>query len=33
MFDGAARLVLCNERYIEMSQLPREHFQSGMPLR
>jgi len=33
MFDSAARLVLCNERYIEMSQLPREHFQSGMPLR
>ena len=21
MFDGAARLVLCNTRYIEMSQL------------
>jgi len=33
MFDGAARLVLCNTRYIEMSQLPRDNFRSGMPLR
>jgi methyl-accepting chemotaxis protein len=33
MFDGAARLVLCNERYIEMSRLPHEHFRSGMRLR
>jgi methyl-accepting chemotaxis protein len=33
MFDGAARLVLCNTRYIEMSQLPRKDFRSGMPLR
>jgi methyl-accepting chemotaxis protein len=33
MFDGAARLVLCNERYIEMSQLPSGSFRSGTPLR
>jgi methyl-accepting chemotaxis protein len=33
MFDRAARLVLCNKRYIEMSQLPAGHFRSGMPLR
>jgi methyl-accepting chemotaxis protein len=33
MFDGAARLVVCNARYIEMSRLPREHFRSGVPLR
>ncbi len=33
MYDGAARLVLCNERYMEMSQLPREHFREGMPFR
>ncbi len=33
MFDGAARLVLCNMRYIEMSQLPPEDFREGMPLR
>ena len=33
MFDGEGRLVLCNERYIEMSQLPREHFRQGVPLR
>jgi methyl-accepting chemotaxis protein len=33
MFDGAARLVLCNTRYIEMSQLPRQDFRRGMPLR
>jgi PAS domain-containing protein len=33
MFDGAARLILCNTRYIEMSKLPREDFRKGMPLR
>ena len=33
MFDAAGRLVLCNVRYIEMSQLPREVFYSGMPFR
>ena len=33
MFDSAARLVLCNRRYIEMSQLPSELFKKGTPLR
>jgi methyl-accepting chemotaxis protein len=33
MFDGAARLVLCNTRYIEMSKLPPESFRQGVPLR
>jgi methyl-accepting chemotaxis protein len=33
MYDGAGRLVLCNERYIEMSLLPAEVFRRGMPLR
>jgi len=33
MFDSAAQLVLCNMRYIEMSQLPREDFRRGTPLR
>ncbi len=33
MFDGAARLVLCNRRYIEMSRLPAENFRPGTPLR
>jgi methyl-accepting chemotaxis protein/PAS domain-containing protein len=33
MYDGAARLVLCNERYIQMSLLPPENFQEGTPLR
>jgi methyl-accepting chemotaxis protein len=33
MFDGTARLVLCNKRYIEMSQLPPEMFREGTPLR
>ena len=33
MFDGAGRLVLCNARYIEMSQLPPESFRKGTPLR
>src|ERR1700732_3696136 len=33
MFDGAARLVLCNSRYIEMSQLSPENFREGTPLR
>jgi len=33
MFDGAARLILCNERYIEMYQLRPEHARIGSPLR
>jgi methyl-accepting chemotaxis protein len=33
MYDAAARLVLCNDRYMEMSQLPHEDFREGMPLR
>ena len=33
MFDGAGRLVLCNARYVAMSQLPPEIFRAGTPLR
>jgi methyl-accepting chemotaxis protein len=33
MFDKAARLILCNERYIEMYQLRPEHARAGTPLR
>ena len=33
MFDSAGRLVLCNMRYIEMSQLPSEFFYGGLPFR
>jgi methyl-accepting chemotaxis protein len=33
MFDNAARLVLCNTRYIEMHLLRREQLRGGMPLR
>jgi methyl-accepting chemotaxis protein len=33
MFDAAARLVLCNKRYVEMSQLPPDIFRKGTPLR
>ena len=33
MFDGAARLILCNERYIEMYHLRPERAQRGTPLR
>ena len=33
MFDGEARLLLCNKRYIEMSKLPPENFRPGTPLR
>ena len=33
MYDGSARLVLCNQRYIEMSILPAENFRKGTPLR
>ena len=33
MFDGSARLVLCNERYIEMYDLRPEHARAGTPLR
>ena len=32
MFDGAARLVLCNDRYIEMYHLRPEHARAGTPL-
>jgi methyl-accepting chemotaxis protein len=33
MFDSAARLVLCNERYLEMYGLRPEHGRAGTPLR
>ena len=33
MFDGAGRLVLCNSRYVEMSQLSSKIFKEGTPLR
>src|SRR5580693_3377332 len=33
MFDGAARLMLCNERYAEMYHLQPEHARPGTPLR
>ena len=33
MFDGAARLILCNERYLEMYHLRPEHARVGTPLR
>ncbi len=33
MYDGKARLLLCNKRYIEMSILPAENFRKGTPLR
>jgi methyl-accepting chemotaxis protein len=33
MFDGSARLLLCNERYIEMYHLQHEHARRGTPLR
>jgi methyl-accepting chemotaxis protein len=33
MFDSAARLVLCNERYVEMYHLRPEHARRGTPLR
>jgi methyl-accepting chemotaxis protein len=33
MFDGVGKLVLCNRRYVEMSQLPSEIFKEGTPLR
>ncbi len=33
MFDGAARLILCNERYLEMYGLRPENVQRGIPLR
>ncbi|MGB7035418.1 MAG: PAS-domain containing protein [Xanthobacteraceae bacterium] len=33
MFDKTARLLLCNERYIEMYQLRPEHAKAGTPLR
>jgi methyl-accepting chemotaxis protein len=32
MFDGAARLVLCNGRYLEMYGLQPEHSRAGTPL-
>jgi len=33
MFDGAARLVLCNERYVEMYHLREDQAHYGTPLR
>ncbi len=33
MFDSAAKLVLCNERYIEMYHLRPDHARAGTPLR
>ena len=33
MFDGAARLTLCNERYLEMYGLQSEHGRAGTSLR
>jgi len=33
MFDNAARLVLCNERYLEMYGMRPEHGRAGTPLR
>jgi methyl-accepting chemotaxis protein/PAS domain-containing protein len=33
MFDKAARLVLCNDRYIEMYRLRVDHARAGTPLR
>jgi len=33
MFDGAARLVLCNRVYIDMYHLRPEHARPGTPLR
>jgi methyl-accepting chemotaxis protein len=33
MFDSTARLVLCNERYLEMYGLQPEHGRAGTPLR
>jgi methyl-accepting chemotaxis protein len=33
VYDGTARLVLCNKRYIEMSRLPPDSFKEGTPLR
>jgi methyl-accepting chemotaxis protein len=33
MFDSAARLVLCNGRYIELYHLRPEHARAGTPLR
>jgi methyl-accepting chemotaxis protein len=32
MFDGAARLMMCNERYIEMYRLRPDHARTGTPL-
>jgi len=32
MFDDSARLVLCNERYIEMYRLRPDHARAGTPL-
>jgi methyl-accepting chemotaxis protein len=33
MFDGATRLIICNERYLEMYGLTREHARPGVTLR
>jgi methyl-accepting chemotaxis protein len=33
MFDGAARLILCNERYVEMYRMRPEQARAGAPMR
>ena len=33
MFDGSARLIICNERYLDMYGLTREQAYPGCPLR
>jgi PAS domain-containing protein len=33
MFDGAARLILCNERFIAMHRMRPEHARAGTPMR
>jgi len=33
MFDGEARLIICNERYLQLYHLTREHAYPGCPLR
>ena len=33
MFDNAARLILCNERYITMYRMRPEHARAGTPMR
>ncbi|MFQ5772975.1 MAG: PAS-domain containing protein [Kiloniellaceae bacterium] len=33
MFDSAARLIICNRRYLELYELPEELGRTGVPLR